>query len=328
MNRRITSKELARLAGVSSATVSRAFTPTSKISEATRSHILRLASEHDYQPNALARSLNNQRSGLVALVVNAIQNPTEGEQLQELITHLQAMELMPIVLCCGAHEDRLQLMRLASTYQVDHVVVFSDLVTLEDAVSIFRTARPIIVSSQPIETDRVAQITVEGGAAARAIVNKAVADGRRAFGYLGGRSSSWIDKRRRQWFAEALAAHGLAFLAEGQGDYTYDSGYKEAVVLLRRARLDAVICGNDVMAIGLRDAAEGLLGRKVPGDLAVVGQDGIQIAAWASHDLTSLALDQPAYVRAILSLIEEQRAGGDQTPRLVIDCHVRWGATC
>jgi len=327
MNRRITSKELARLAGVSSATVSRAFTPTSKISEATRSHILTLAAQHSYQPNALARSLNNSRSGLVALVVNAIQNPTEAEQLQELIHHLQAMSLLPIVLCCGGHEDRLQLMQLASTYQVDHVVVFSDLVTLDDAVKIFRTARPIIVSAEPIESARAAQITVEGATAARAIVDKAVGDGRRVWGYLGGRASSYIDKRRRQWFADALAAHGLGFVTEGHGDYGYDSGYKEAVVMLRR-KLDAVICGNDVMAIGFRDAAVGLLGRKVPEDLAVIGQDGIQIAAWASHDLTSLALDQPAYVRAILHLIKEQRAGGDQTPRIVIDCHVRWGATC
>jgi DNA-binding LacI/PurR family transcriptional regulator len=326
MNRRITSKELARLAGVSSATISRAFTPESKISDATRSHILSLAAQHDYQPNALARSLNNQRSGLVALVVNAVQNPTEAEQLQELIVHLQAMALMPIVLCCGAHEDRLQLMRLASTYQVDHVVVFSDLVTLDDAVSIFRTARPIIVSSQPLDSARAAQIAVEGAAAARAIIDRAVAQGRRAFGYLGGRASSYIDKKRRQWFADALGAHGLGFLAEGHGDYTYDSGYKEAVVMLRQ-RLDAVICGNDVMAVGFRDAAERLMGRKVPDDLGIVGQDGIQIAGWACHDLTSLALDQKAYVRAILSLIEEQRAGGDQTPRIVIDCHVRWGAT-
>lgn len=326
MNKRITSKELARLAGVSSATVSRAFTADSKISEATRSHILSLAAQHSYQPNALARSLNNQRSGLVALVVNAIQNPTEAEQLQGLILQLQRMALMPIVLCCGGAEDRLQLMRLASTYQVDHVVVFSDLVTLDDAVEIFRTARPIIVSSEPLPHNRASHVTLEGAKAAAEIIDKVVADGRRHFAYLGGRSSSYIDKARRRWFADALARHGLGFATEGHGDFTYDSGYKEAVVMLR-SRVDAVVCGNDVMAIGLRDAAVHLMGRKVPEDLAVIGQDGIQIAGWQSHDLTSLAIDQGAYVQAIAGLIEDQRQEDAAQRRVVIDCFARWGRT-
>ena len=53
--------------------------------------------------------------------------------------------------CCANHTDRLQLMRLASTYQVDHAVIVSDLIPLKDAVQIFRTNRPIIVSAEPIE---------------------------------------------------------------------------------------------------------------------------------------------------------------------------------
>ena len=57
--------------------------------------------------------------------------------------------------CCANYTDRLQLMRLASTYQVDHAVIVSDLIPLKDAVQIFRTNRPIIVSAEPIEGARV-----------------------------------------------------------------------------------------------------------------------------------------------------------------------------
>src|SRR4051812_47758354 len=121
--KKITSKELAKIAGVSSPTLSRAFSPHSRIGDRTRDRILAVAREHGYQPNAIARSLNNQRSRLVALVVNAIGNPCEAEEQQLLVHRLQAKQLLPIILCCADHSDRLQLMRLASTYQVDHVVI-------------------------------------------------------------------------------------------------------------------------------------------------------------------------------------------------------------
>ncbi|MBV8898625.1 MAG: LacI family DNA-binding transcriptional regulator, partial [Verrucomicrobia bacterium] len=69
MKKRITSKELARLAGVSSATVSRAFSADKRISEQTRARVLAMAHQYGYQPNAIARTLNNRRSRLVAVVV-------------------------------------------------------------------------------------------------------------------------------------------------------------------------------------------------------------------------------------------------------------------
>ena len=110
------------------------------------------------------------------------------------------------------------------------------------------------------------------------IIDKLVGDGRRHFAYLYGRTSSWIDKQRREWFSGALARHGLGFEAEGHGDYSYDSGFKEASLILHRSKVDALVCGNDVMAIGARDAAIRLLKLQVPGDLAIVGQDGIAMA--------------------------------------------------
>src|SRR5215469_10785913 len=145
MRERITSKDLAKLIGVSSATISRAFSTNGRISEQTRARVLAMAQQYGYQPNAIARTLNNRRSRLVAVVVNAIGNQCEAQQLEILVHRLQARALVPIILCCGDNTDRLQLMRLASTYQVDHAIIFSDLVSLKDAVQIFKTTRPVIL---------------------------------------------------------------------------------------------------------------------------------------------------------------------------------------
>jgi DNA-binding LacI/PurR family transcriptional regulator len=327
VKKRINSKELARLLGVSSATVSRAFSNNARISEQTRGRVLAMAQQYGYQPNAIARTLNSQRSRLVAVVVNAIGNQCEAEQLELLIHRLQARALVPIILCCADYTDRLQLMRLASTYQVDHAVIVSDIVPLKDAVQIFRTNRPIIVSAEPIEDTKASCVRVDGAEAASQIVDKLAANGRGHFAYLYGRESSWIDKQRMKWFSTALARHGLVFEAEGHGDYSYDSGFKEASLLLRRSKVDALVCGNDVMAIGARDAAISLLHRHVPNDLAIIGQDGITMASWECHDLTSLALDQVAFIDAIMQLIERREIGDGAAPTIVLKCTARWGST-
>ena len=327
MKDRITSKELAKLVGVSSATISRAFSADARISEQTRARVLAMAHQYGYQPNAIARTLNNRRSRLVAVVVNAIGNQCEAEQLETLVHRLQAQALVPIVLCCGDTTDRLQLMRLASTYQVDHAIIFSDLVPLKDAVQIFRTTWPILVSAEPIDDARVSCVRVDGSEAASEIIDKLVGDGRKHFAYLYGRNSSWIDKQRRDWFSSALVRLGLAFEAEGHGDYSYEAGFKEASLLLSRSKIDALVCGNDVMAIGARDAAIRLFKRNVPGDLAIVGQDGIAMAAWECHDLTTLELDQVALIDAILQLIESHETGSGAAPTILVKCRARLGST-
>lgn len=326
--KKITSRELAALAGVSSATISRAFSTTARINEATRERILAIAREHNYQPNAIARTLNSQNSRLVALVVNAIGNPCEAEELDELVHRLQERELLPIILCCAEYKDRLQLMRLASTYQVDHVVIFSDMITTENALEIFRGVRPIMVTSEPQDNPAVSAIQIDGAAAAEEIIAKIVGDGHRHFAYIAGRKSSWIDNQREGWFAAALAAHGLKFEAFGRGDYSYESGFKEAVLLLRRHRqIDALICGNDVMAFGACDAARQVLGKRIPEDLSVVGQDGIAMSSWESHDLTTLAQDHRWLMNAVIELIEQDAEEPGAIRRVRAACSVRWGAT-
>ena len=325
-SKRITSRELAQLAGVSTATISRAFSPKARINVLTRNRILSIAREHNYQPNAIARSLNSRRSHLVAVVVNTVGNPCESEQLDLLVHRIQDRGLLPIVLCCAGADDRVQLMRLASTYQVDHAVIFSDVVSVEHALEIFRGLRPIIVTFEPVDDRQMSTIQVDGSEAAQTVIAKIFDDGRRHFAYLTGRDSSWIDKQRKAWFERALVDRGLSFEATGRGDYTYDSGYKETVLLLRRHKIDALICGNDVMAIGACDAARRLLNRSIPDDLAVVGQDGIAMAAWESHDITTLAQDHHAFVDAVIALIDRERAQEDGV-QLKLSCRVRWGAT-
>lgn len=318
----LTSVELAKLAGVSSATISRAFAQDSRIKPETRARILALADEHGFRPNAMARSLNNSQSRLVALVVNTVANPAEGEGLDQLIHHLQARERMPLLLCCANHEDKSQLMRIASTYQVDHVVLYSDAVSIADALDIFRSAVLIVASSEPLDGRGLFDVRLDASAATRSVVDGLVASGRRHFVYLSGRSSSHIDKQRMEWFGQALKVHDLAFDVVEHGDYSYESGYKEAVLLLRRSRPDAIVCANDLMAIGAKDAAE-LLKFRVPEDLAIVGHDGVALSNWDSHSITTIMPPPGAVSETLAELIEQPETARPE--QRLVGCIVRWG---
>jgi DNA-binding LacI/PurR family transcriptional regulator len=318
----MTSVELAKLAGVSSATISRAFAKESRIKPATRKRILALAEEHGFRPNAMARSLNSSKSRLVALVVNTVANPAEGEGLDQLIHRLQQQERIPLLLCCANHEDRSQLMRIASAYQVDHVVLYSDAVSIDDSLEIFRSATVVVASAEPLEGRAVPDVRLDSSAASAEVIDRLAGLGKRRFSYLSGRASSYVDKQRMAWFAAALAQHGLAFEQIVHGDYSYESGFKEAVLLLRRAPTDVLICANDLMAIGAQDAAA-LLGIVVPDALSIVGHDGVALANWDCHSLTTIMPPRNSVSDALADIIES-------TPSIapiqrVIDCEIRWG---
>ncbi|HTM79353.1 MAG TPA: LacI family DNA-binding transcriptional regulator [Devosia sp.] len=318
----LTSIELAKLAGVSSATVSRAFAPGSRIKAQTRERILALADEHGFRPNAMARSLHSNQSRLVALVVNTIANPAEGEGLTQLIHQLQAMERLPLLLCCADHEDRAQLMRVVSTYQVDHVVLYSDAVSIDDVTNIFRSAVPIIASCEPLNGRAVSEVRIDAAAASREVTTYLVEQGRRHFAYLSGRRASHIDIQRKGWFTEALKGYGLVIDSAGQGDYSYESGYREAILFLRHMRPDVIVCANDLMAVGVRDAAV-RLGIKVPEELAIVGHDGVELSRWDCNSITTIMPPSGAVSDALIEVIA-QSPTAPPLQRTII-CEVRWG---
>ena len=144
--------ELAKLAGVSSATVSRAFTPDARISKTTRERILSSADEHGYRPNAVARSLNKQPLPAGRARGQRDRQSVRGAGAADSwCIGCSGSSACRLVLCCADYGDRTQLMRFASAYQVEHVVLCSDMVSAADAVDIFRSAVPIIASFEPMD---------------------------------------------------------------------------------------------------------------------------------------------------------------------------------
>jgi transcriptional regulator with XRE-family HTH domain len=326
----LTSVELAKLAGVSSATISRAFSADSSIKPKTRERILALADEHGFRPNAMARSLNNSQSRLVALVVNTVANPAEGEGLDQLIHHLQARERMPLLLCCANHEDRSQLMRIASTYQVDHVVLCSDAVSIDDAPSTSSARRSWSSRRRSRSTGaNVSDVRLDAGAATKLRSSTGWSSAGAAALRLPvrARSSSHIDKQRMGWFSQPRSeAHGLAFDVVEHGDYSYESGYKEAALLLRRsaarrARLRQRPDGRSASRTRPPSSASAC-----PRTSPSSGMTGWPLAGWDSPTRSPRSRRLPGEVSAALAAIIDLEVRAEPPVQRVVDCVVRNGA--
>ncbi len=327
VTKKITAVELAKLAGVSHATVSRAFNPNGTVSRKTRQRILELAKEHGYQPNRIAASLNRSKSGLVAIVAANV-DFYESEQLGYLTQEIQSIRMMPLVLNCGRHNDSKELLQFASSYQVDYAIIYADLVSNEDVRKIFGASRLILVRNRTEFEEGQTTVIIDPKDAIEEAVEHLVGQGRRHFIFLNGKLTIEMNARRKACFSDALARHGLSLVHEGFGDGRYNSAYRETQDVLKRyPEADAIIAHNDAMAFGVCDALRAL-GKEIPQDVAVVGHDGLEPAYWDAYDISTIALNHQAYARAIVSRIKQYESGsGEESEPIVFKPVYRKGST-
>jgi DNA-binding LacI/PurR family transcriptional regulator len=139
-------------------------------------------------------------------------------------------------------------------------------------------------------------------------VNRLVEAGHRTFGLVSGPEDSVVSAERMQGATSRLAELGVTKVTVVPGDYSYDAGAAGLKALQRRlGRLpDAVICANDIMALGCMDAARFQLRLKVPADLSIAGFDGVGPARWQSYDLTTVQQPVRRMADAAVAMIVER----------------------
>ena len=299
-SRRVTSYDVAILAGVSQSAVSRCFKPGASVSKNTYARVMKAAQELDYTPNAAARSLITRRSNLVAVILSNLVTLYYPDVLSELSRHFSArgMNILLFSLPQGADLD--QTLSEVWQHQVDGAVVAARL-SVDQVAEFERRRVPFVLFNRSLRDKTVNAIVCDQVEAARIMVSRLAAAGHRRFAMIDGPADSMIAQDRRRGVAERLAELGLAEPLIVSGNYDYASGARglRQIVTQLGGVPDAVICGNDVMAIGCLDTARHELGIDVPGQLSVTGFDGIAPSAWLSYNLTTLR--QPIQNMALAS---------------------------
>lgn len=300
--KRLTSKDIARMAGVSQTTVSRVLQGSASVKDETREQVLSVIRSHNYHPSAPARWMKTSRTDSIAVVVDRLSNPLYPQLLQFIADELHGQGLlMSVWESMPQFQDR--LLRSIGEGAVDGVL--SATATETDAPLLQRLAQqtPVVLLNRTIQGAGLDQVTSNNSGGAEAVAAHFVAGGRRSCGLLTAHSQASTIREREGGFRAGLAAAGLQLRADQQlsvQDFSYRCGYDGVQALLSRAPgLDAIFCCNDVLAIGACDGARAM-GRDVPRDVWVVGFDDIPMAGWAAIDLSTVR--QPLDVMARLAV--------------------------
>jgi DNA-binding LacI/PurR family transcriptional regulator len=306
--KKITATDVAVHLGVSKWTVSRAFTDGASIAPEVRARVREVAAELGYAPNLLARSLSTRRTKLVALVVDELDNPNMLSLLNEATRQLQARGYSALLLNqSGEHEPGAAL-RLADQFQVDGIMFMGttlDHQLIELAQKIKHI--PLVVMSRHSAQQDIPCVTTDGHAAGAEIADLFLAQGYRRIGYMSGPDSERTELRRQDGFRERLASQGVPMACTlSAPHYSRLDGLQALLTHLqstpRAARLEALFCESDILAIGAMDA---LAQSGQTGRMAIVGFDDIEMAAAPPYELTTFRQPLSHLVtEAILRLVE------------------------
>lgn len=291
----ITAEDVARRAGVSQPTVSRAFDPDAPVAPETRARILAVAAQLGYQPNALARGLITRRSNIIGVVMaNLAGSYFYPAVLERLTQRLQARGNQTLLFNLPADRPVDDLLPQLLAYQLDGLIIAS---TTPSAATVARTVAggtPVVLFNRVAPGPHAHAVSCDAASAAALVANTLVAAGHTRLAVIAGPAATESSRQREAGFTAALQEAGVN-LVRAEGPYTYQGGAAAARHLLRDPdRPDAIFCAADIMALGALDVARHELGLDVPGQLSVVGFDDIPPAAWPAYALTTVRqpLDQ------------------------------------
>lgn len=286
--RRITIHDVARSAGVSRQTVSRALNGKGEIERSTKERVLDAARELGYRPSRFARGLVRQDTTTIGLVIPDLLNPFFTEVAAAALEAARARGWHVVVYdTADRAEEEIGTLQVIGS-QVDAVVGYFS--CSEDQLEQFTRGMPMVLIGREPRRDRFSAIRIDGEEGVHAAVAYLVDRGHTRIGMLDhvGRADPSL---RREWFTSAAVAHGVdAGLVAGAAQSADGGGAGLRALLTAHPEVTAVFTFNDIVAIGaLREARR--LGRSVPRDLAVIGFDGLALGALVEPPLSSVALD-------------------------------------
>ncbi|PVG81166.1 LacI family transcriptional regulator [Nocardioides gansuensis] len=285
-----TSKDIARIAGVSQATVSRVLQNMDNVDESTRQRVLDALRETGYVPNLQARAMRMRRSGLIGVVTGRLTNPFYPELLDALAEEITSAGLRMALWTTDEPASSTVAVQAIQGSAIDGLI-FTTATSKDPALrQAVAQQLPIVLVNRSIARLQCDQVTSDNVAGGRLVAEYFLAHGRTSVAVVGGDDIISTSRERRRGFTKAFAQQGIEIPAHRQRkcDFTHDAARKVGLELLGSDdRPAAVFCVNDLVAFGVQDAAH-QLGIAVPDTLWIAGYDDIPMAAWDRIDMTSV----------------------------------------
>lgn len=316
-NKRVTIKDVARVANVSPSTVSFVLNKRPGIPKETRYRVLRVARELNYTPNLVARSLVKGQSNTVAMMITNMRNPIFPE-ISHGVEEILRKNNYILNIMSTYDDPELEAKEIETTRArgVDGILMSAALIDSENIKSLVEAGFPIVsVLRRVYNCDNLDYVNVDNVKGGYLAAEHLIRLGHKRIGIIKGPLKNSTAIERFQGSSQAFKDYGLSLIDDlmHEGDYFKMSGYIAANELLhipKNKRPTAIFVSNDDMALGALEAVMDM-GLKIPEDVALVGFNDVETAALPSIALTTISLN--AYemgrlgAQRLIDKIEEKR---------------------
>ena len=324
-----TSIDVAKLAGVSQATVSRAFTPNSKMNPSTRQRVLDAARALKYAPDAIARSLISNSTNIVAVIMQNTTNPFYATILSKLSVQLRSMGKQILFFYLDDADNMQSLIHQILQYRVDGILITSVTLTSDLADTCVDFGVPVVLFNRYMNTPGIQAVCCDNVQAGRDCADYFFMKGYRSFAYIGGRSDASTSHDRRRGFVSRLDERGIHKCPVIDTPFTYEGGKDGLRRLLAQEGTcpKALFCASDLVSAGVLDCARYEYGLKVPEDVAIIGFDDIELPSYSSYNITSIVQPMDSMVDKVLELLFSEEARTESTSLTLFPCTLKTRGT-
>lgn len=299
----VNSKDVAKLAGVSQATVSRAISNPGKVSEETRERVVRAMTALNYVPHRSAQTLKRGKSETIGLVVSDLLNPAISYMLNEMTTALDAAGYRTTV--WHAATSPLDLIRGIQERSVDGLIFTTAMPGSEALQTALALRIPVLLLNRTVSGLDCDQVSTDNRDGASQVASYLAANGRTDIAFIRGSQTASTAVQREESFILKLAELGYSFPADRirDGGFTYEqSGMQVRSLLESDSPPNAIFCANDFMAFGALDALR-THRTHAESDCWVIGFDDIPMAAWPAFDLTTVRQPFPEMIQTGVEIL-------------------------
>jgi DNA-binding LacI/PurR family transcriptional regulator len=297
--------DVARVAGVSQAAVSRAFTPGASIAKGTQDKVFRAAKSLGYRPNLLARSLIMGQSGIVGVVYGGNpRNPFFMSVLDALLKRLSRARKHILIFTVEGHATADVHVEDLLKYRVDALLLMATTLSPKLAEQCRDAGIPIIFFNRRPPKKDFASVIENNREGAQQIAEHLLQQGYRRPAVITGLAESSTGRERESGFTTYLTSKGLPEPERETGYFQRDGALQAARKLLsRKPRPDAIFCVNDYMALAAIEVARYEFGLEIGRQIGVAGFDDIEEASWPSFNLTTYSIPVESIIEQAVTLL-------------------------
>lgn len=310
----VTSHDVARLAGVSQPTVSRALRDSPKVSEQTKQRVREAASALGYVPSETGRALSSGRTRRIGLLLTDLENQFYPHVIAPMHHELEALDYQLVLQTESSDSGRVAERLLANA--LDGVLLATTTVDSVLPVRLRDRGVPFVYFNRTSDSVEADSAEVDADVGLQALATRIIELGHRRVGAIFGPRNTSTAEHRERALRDALAAASITIAHEHshRGPFDVETGYAGARRLLEADdRPTVLVCGNDVVAYGALNAAHDL-GLAVPGDVSIAGFDDLPAARWPVLQLTTVAFDLDAMARRAAGLLVSRIESGPDGP--------------